>query len=79
MLNDDLKTGEYENIASQAERDVYKDQLQKSQNIITPFKTCYVDHAKDPGKDTIVMIIDKNTTPKEDKFYEYPTGSGQRE
>ena len=79
LLNDDLKTGEYENIASQAERDVYKDQLQKSQNIITPFKTCYVDHAKDPGKDTIVMIIDKNTTPKEDKFYEYPTGSGQRE
>ena len=27
---------------------------------------------KDPGKDNIVMIIEKNTTSKEDKFYEYP-------
>ena len=28
--------------------------------------------AKDPGKDNIVMIIEKNTTPEEDGFYEYP-------
>ena len=28
--------------------------------------------ANDPGKDNIVMIIEKNTTPKEDEFYEYP-------
>ena len=25
-----------------------------------------------PRKDNIVMIIGKNTTPEEDKFYEYP-------
>ena len=31
-----------------------------------------MDHAKDPGKDNIVMIIEKNTTPEEDEFYEYP-------
>ena len=24
-----------------------------------------------PGKDNIVMIIEKNTTPEEDEFYEY--------
>ena len=25
-----------------------------------------------PGKDNTVMIIEKNTTPEEDEFYEYP-------
>ena len=57
MLNDDLKNREYENVALQAQRDVYKDQLQKCQDII---------------KDNIVMIIEKNTTPEEDEFYEHP-------
>ena len=72
LLNDDLKNREYENVVLQAQRDVYKDQLQKCQDIITHLKKRYVDHAKDPGKDNIVMIIEKNTTPEEDEFYEYP-------
>ena len=72
LLNDDLKNREYENVALQAQRDVYKDQLQKCQDIITHLRTHYVDHAKDPGKDNIVMIIEKNTTPEEDEFYEHP-------
>ena len=72
MLNDDLKNREYENVALQAQRDVYKDQLQKCQDIITHLRARYVDHAKDLGKDNIVMIIEKNTTPKEDEFYEHP-------
>ena len=55
----------------QAQKDVYKDQLQKSQDIIAHPRTRYVDHAKDPGKDNIVMIIEKNTAPEEDEFYEY--------
>ena len=59
-------------MALQAQRDVYKDQLQKCQDIITHLKTCHVPHAKDPGKDNIVMIIEKNTAPEEDEFYEYP-------
>ena len=42
------------------------------QDIITHLRTRYVDHAKDPGKDNIVMIIEKNTAPEEDEFYEYP-------
>ena len=41
-------------------------------DIITHLKTRHVLHAKDPGKDHIVMIIEKNTAPKEDEFYEYP-------
>ena len=56
----------------QAQRDVYKDQLQKCQDIITHLKTRYVPHANDLGKDNIVMIIEKNTVPEEDEFYEYP-------
>ena len=79
LLNDDLQnrdnqieTIEYENVALQPQRDVYKDQLQKFQDIIIHLKTRHVPHAKDPGKDNIVMIIEKNTAPEEDEFYEYP-------
>ena len=68
LLNDNRKNHDnqiqaiqYENVALQAQRDVYKDQLQKCQDIIAHLRTRYVDHAKDPGKDNIVMIIEKNT------------------
>ena len=76
LLNDDLKNRDnqiqviqYENVALQAQRDVYKDQLQKRQDIITHLKT---RHAKDPSKDKILKIIEKNTAPEEDEFYKYP-------
>ena len=72
LLDDDLKNCEHDNVVLQAQRDVYKDQLQKCQDIITHLKTRHVPHAKDPGKDNIVMIIEKNTAPEEDEFYEYP-------
>ena len=71
LLNDDRKNGEYDKVALQAQRDVYKDQLQKCQDIIIHLRTRHVPHAKDPGKDNIVMIIEKNTAPEEDEFYEY--------
>ena len=72
MLNDDLKNREYENVALQAQRDVYQAELQKCQDIIIHLRTRCVDHAKDPGKNSVVMIIEKNTTPEEDEFCEYP-------
>ena len=56
----------FDDVALQAQRDVYKDQLQKCQDIITHLKTRHVPHAKDLGKDNIAMIIE------EDEFYEYP-------
>ena len=63
-MNDDLQGRDnqihaikYENVALHAQRDVYKDQLQKCQDVIVHLRTRYVDHAKDPGKDKIVMII----------------------
>ena len=72
LLNDDLKNREHDVVVLQAQRDVYKDQLQKCQDIITHLKTRYVPHANDLGKDNIVMIIEKDTAPEEDEFYEYP-------
>ena len=72
LLNDDLKNREHDNVTLQAQRDVYKYQLQKCQGIITHLRTRYLDHAKDLGKDNIVMIIEKNAAPKEDEFYGYP-------
>ena len=50
LLNDDLQNREYDNMALQAQKDMYKDQLQKCQDTITHLKTRYVDHAEDPGK-----------------------------
>ena len=72
LLNVDLKDREHYNVALQAQRDVYKEQLQKCQDIITHLKTRHVPHAKDPGKDNIVMIIEKNNVSEEDELYEYP-------
>ena len=66
LLNDDLQNREYENVALQAQRDVYQAQVRDL--IINR----YVPRAKYLGKDNIVMIIEKNTAPEEDEFYEYP-------
>ena len=60
FLNDDLKSREYENVALQAQRDVYQVQLQKCQDAIIHLKRRYVDHANDPGKDNIINRF--NTT-----------------
>ena len=72
-MNDDLQGHDnqiqaikYENAVLQAQRDVYEDQLQKCQDIINHLNTRHVPDANDPGKDNIVMIIDKNATPEED-------------
>ena len=62
MLNDDLKNREHDNVALIAQRGVYKDQLQKYQDIITHLKTRHVPHTKNSGKDNNVLIIEKNTT-----------------
>ena len=63
LLNDDLKNHEYENAELQAQRDLYQAELQKCQDIIIYLKARYVNHARDPGKDNIVMIIEKKHHP----------------
>ena len=40
LLNDDLKSHEYENVALQSQRDVYHAELQKCQDTITNLSTC---------------------------------------
>ena len=64
LLNYDLKNREYKNLALQAQRDVYKDQLQKCQDQIRDLIiNRHVPCAKDPGKDNIVMIIENPSPP----------------
>ena len=48
---------QYENVPLQAQRDAYQAQLQRCEDIISHLKARYVDHAKDPRKGNIVMII----------------------
>ena len=52
----------YENVALQAQRDVYQAELQSCQDTITHLKARYVPHARDPCKDNIIIIVRKHTT-----------------
>ena len=71
LLDDDLQKHEYETVAVQAQRDVFQAELQKYQDIITHLETCYVPHAKNPGKDNIIIIVRKHTTPAVINFMTY--------
>ena len=79
LLNDVLQAPDnqiqaiqYENVVLEAQKDVYQAQLQKWQDIIIHFKTCYVSHARDPSKDNIIIIVQKHTRPVNDKFHDLP-------
>ena len=72
LLNDDLQKGKYENVALQIQKDVYQAELQKYQDIISHLETCNVPHTKNPGKDNIIIIVRKHTTPANDKFHDLP-------
>ena len=63
---------EYENMVLHAQRDVYQDELQKFQDNISHLRTCYVDHARDPGKDNIIIIAPKHTTSAKGKYHDLP-------
>ena len=80
LLNDELievdcriQKLEFNNVALQAQRDVYESQLNKCQDRIQDLmQNRHVPKAEDHGLDTIVMIIEKNSTPEQDDFNEYP-------
>ena len=79
LLTDDLQDHDnqiqaikYENVALQAQKDVYQAELQKCQDTISHLETRYVPHAKNPGKDNIIIIVRKHTTPANDKFHDLP-------
>ena len=79
LLTDDLQERDnriqnlqYENVALQAQRDVYQTKLQRCQDTITHLRTRYVPHARDLGKDNIIIIVRKHTTSDNDKFHDLP-------
>ena len=72
LLNNDLQNCEYETVALQAQKDVYQAELQKCQYTITHLKTHYVPHAGDPGKDNIIIIVQKHATSTNDKYHDLP-------
>ena len=78
-MNDDLQDRDnqirviqYENVALQAQRDVYQDELQRCQDTITHLGTRYAPHARNPGKDNIIIIIREHTTSANNKYHELP-------
>ena len=57
-------------MALQAQRDVYQAELEKCQGTIAHLKTRYVLHAKDLGKDNIIIIVRKRTMPASGKYHD---------
>ena len=51
---------------------MYQAELQKCQDIITHLKRRYVPHARDPGKDNIIILVRKHTTSVNDKYHDLP-------
>ena len=79
LINDDLQDHDnqiqaihYENVALQAQRDVSQTQAQKCEDTITHLRARHVDHARDPGKDNIIIIKRKHMTSANDKYHDLP-------
>ena len=72
LLNDDLQNREYENLALQAQRNVYQAELKRCQDTIIHLRTLYVTHVRNPGKDDIIIIVRKHTTCAKDKYHGLP-------
>ena len=67
-----LQNRENENVALQAQKDVFQAELKKSQDTITHFKTRYVPNARSLGKDNIMIILRKHTTSAKNKYHDLP-------
>ena len=74
LLNNYLQNLEYEKVALQAQRDVYQAQPQKCQDQIRDFIiNRQVPRVNDPGKDNIVMIIEKTLPVRKMSLMSIPT------
>ena len=71
-LKNQIQAIQHENVAFQAQRDVYQNQLQRYEDTIAYLRKLYVDCARDPGKDNIIIIVQKHTTPPNDKYHDLP-------
>ena len=45
---------------------------ERCQNTITRLRTRYVDHARDPSRYNIIIIVRKHTRPANDKYHDLP-------
>ena len=70
--NNQIRVIQYENVALQAQRGVYQAQLQRCEDTITHLRARYVDHARDHGKYSIVIIVRKHTTSTSDEYLDLP-------
>ena len=74
LLNNYLQNREYKKMALQAQRDVYQAQPQKCQDQIRDFIiNRHVPRVNDPGKDNIVMIIEKTLPLRKMSLMSIPT------
>ena len=74
LLNNYLQNREYKKVALQAQRDVYQAQPQKCQDQIRDFIiNRHVPRVNDPGKDNIVMIIEKTLPLRNMSLMSIPT------
>ena len=62
----------YENMALQAQRDVYQSHLQRFQDTIIHLRTHYVNHARDPTKDNIIITVRKQIRSAQDNYHDLP-------
>ena len=67
-----IQTIHYKNVVLQAQQDAYQAQLQGCEDTNTHLRAHYVDHARDPGKDNIIIIVRKHTTSANDKYHDLP-------
>ena len=65
-----IQANQHENVALHPQRDVYQAQLQKCEDTITHLTVRYVGHARDPGKNNIVIIVRKHTTSTNNKYHD---------
>ena len=56
----------------QAQRDVYQSQLQRFQDTIIHLRTHYVNHARDPTKDNIIITVRKQIRSAQDNYHDLP-------
>ena len=67
-----IQATQYENVTLQAQRNVHQAELQKYQDTTTQLKTRYVPHARNLGKDNIIIIVRKHTMPANEKYHDLP-------
>ena len=62
----------YENVKFQGEIHAKDQQIEKCKNTMTHLRERYVDHTMNPGKDNIIIIVEKHTTSATDMYHDLP-------